>query len=285
MTSDPLSLQEIQQANLSALVEIDRICRENRLRYFLAYGTLIGAVRHHGFIPWDDDVDIFMPRKDYDALHMILGDGIVNGFKLCTRANTKHYPYYIPRFCNMRYRYETEQKEPIFDIGAFVDIYPLDNYCSDIEHGRKLVRRIRRMNATYMLYNKGAIGKNGLVRAASSVASILLHLAEGKKLPERINGRIDRFLLANTSDQDTYVGVPAWTYGLTQYDRELFDENTELPFEGHLLSVPKEYDAVLSKLYGDYMALPPEEERKATHHYSMYVRDGSIENNSFGRTE
>ena len=244
MTSDPLSLQEIQQANLSALVEIDRICRENRLRYFLAYGTLIGAVRHHGFIPWDDDVDIFMPRKDYDALHKILGDGIVNGFKLCTRANTKHYPYYIPRFCNMRYRYETEQKEPIFDIGAFVDIYPLDNYCSDMEHGR-----------------------------------------EGKKLPERINGRIDRFLLANTSDQDTYVGVPAWTYGLTQYDRELFDENTELPFEGHLLSVPKEYDAVLSKLYGDYMALPPEEERKATHHYSMYVRDGSIENNSFGRTE
>ena len=208
MTSDPLSLQEIQQANLSALVEIDRICRENRLRYFLAYGTLIGAVRHHGFIPWDDDVDIFMPRKDYDALHKILGDGIVNGFKLCTRANTKHYPYYIPRFCNMRYRYETEQKEPIFDIGAFVDIYPLDNYCSDMEHGRKLVRRIRRMNATYMLYNKGAIGKNGLVRAASSVASILLHLAEGKKLPERINGRIDRFLLANTSDQDTYVGVP-----------------------------------------------------------------------------
>ncbi len=267
-----LTLQEKQEANLSALVEIDRLCRDNNWTYYLTYGTLLGAIRHQGFIPWDDDVDIFMPRKDYDKLIAFMGDDTINGFKLCTRENTKNYPYYIPRFCNMKYRFVTLQDEPEFDIGAFVDIYPLDNYCNDAEAGLKLQKKLSYYNTLYAMYLNKTIGESKIKRIVSRICHAIISTIKDDRFAYEIDNKIMSTLEKHTSDNDIYIGVNCWHCKFRQYERDMFSEIQEISFEGHYFFVPKRYDEILTLIYKDYMKLPSEKERKESHFYEMYIR-------------
>ena len=114
-----LKLEEIQQASLAILDEIDRICAKQHLTYYLAYGTLIGAVRHHGFIPWDDDLDIMMPRADYEKLRRYFKKKYEGKLKLCTRADTDRYIYGIYRVVDPSYVFEnTNEYELGYDGGT-----------------------------------------------------------------------------------------------------------------------------------------------------------------------
>lgn len=92
-----LTLREIQMTSLNVLIEVDQICKDLGLRYFLMYGTLIGAIRHKGFIPWDDDLDIGMPRKDFDQLVLFFDSEYSGALRMCTRANSEEYLYGIPK--------------------------------------------------------------------------------------------------------------------------------------------------------------------------------------------
>ena len=126
-----LSLAEIQNKSLEVLIKFDELCAQNDFKYWLTYGTLIGAIRHDGFIPWDDDIDVMMPRDDFNRFikFAIEHEEDLYPFKIHNRANTKNYWYGIPRFSNMKYKYIVEDNyEKPFDIGVFIDIYPLDNY-------------------------------------------------------------------------------------------------------------------------------------------------------------
>ncbi|WP_173006648.1 LicD family protein, partial [Lactobacillus helveticus] len=123
-----LNLQEIQHAELKNFKFLDKLFKQNGFTYYLAYGTLLGAVRHKGFIPWDDDTDIWMPRKDYSAFlaYCKEHEDELKLFKLSTRENTKNYPYGVARFCNQEYKYvTTNSSENAFELGVFTDIYPL----------------------------------------------------------------------------------------------------------------------------------------------------------------
>lgn len=269
----PLTLEQMQKANLSALIKLDQICREHHLVYYLTFGTLIGAVRHHGFIPWDDDIDVLMPREDYKKLHELLGDEEKDGFKLCNRGNTLNYTYYITRFCNMRYRFETTMDEEKFDIGSFVDIYPLDYYCNDKEHGISLWKHVNQMNKAYLAYMNPHIGSNFVNHAVARILGFFLHVIKGKDYPSFINREIDQYISSKTTSEDLYMGVPSWTIYFKQYRRDIFSDVTELPFEDYSFFVPQGYDEFLRTTYGDYMKLPPENERQATHYYKMYLRE------------
>ena len=136
-----LTLRECQQQMLRVLLRFDEICKENKFKYFLYGGTLIGAVRHNGYIPWDDDTDVMMPRSDFDKFIQFAKDNekVLYPFRLCDRANTKNYYYGIPRFSNMEFRYVVDNEhEKTFDIGTFIDIYPLDNDCDTKSDAVKL---------------------------------------------------------------------------------------------------------------------------------------------------
>ena len=124
---EALTLQETQQIALEILHTVARICEEQDLRYYLVYGTLIGAVRHHGFIPWDDDVDIMMPRPDHDRLMEYLDDhiGEYPHLQVFNRKTCPEYPYMITRISDDRYEIRMENEKP-FGMGVFIDIYPYD---------------------------------------------------------------------------------------------------------------------------------------------------------------
>ena len=122
-----LTTREMQEVSLEILHTIASICEKQHFRYALIYGTLIGAVRHKGYIPWDDDVDIMMPRPDYDRLLHYLKENIADypHLKVFNREECLEYPYMITRISDQRYRIKMEN-EKSFGLGVFIDIYPYD---------------------------------------------------------------------------------------------------------------------------------------------------------------
>ena len=121
-SSEPLTMKDTQQIALEILHTVAQICEEQKLRYYLVYGTLIGAVRHHGFIPWDDDVDIMMPRPDHDRLMEYLDDhiGEYPHLQVFNRKTCPEYPYMITRISDDRYEIRMENEKP-FGMGIFID--------------------------------------------------------------------------------------------------------------------------------------------------------------------
>ena len=122
-----LTIKETQQISLEILHTVAEICEEQQIRYALIYGTLIGAVRHHGYIPWDDDVDIMMPRPDYERFLEYMKQHVNNypNLRVFNREECPEYPYMITRISDDRYRIRMENEKP-FGMGVFIDIYPYD---------------------------------------------------------------------------------------------------------------------------------------------------------------
>ena len=274
-----LTMQESQQIALNVLVQFDRICRQEHLQYYLMYGTLIGAVRHNGFIPWDDDIDVMMPRQDYDRFVKYAEEHQKELYplKLHTRANTKGFCFAISRFSDMRYRYvNMDSYAKLFDIGAFIDVYPWDNFCNTREEAEKVWMGCRKMNLTYNRYliseNAADNAVAALVRKATRGA---LHLLKGSHYDQRIDAEVRDYILNHTSDQDLYYGHVVWADGIYHFEKaKLMDMKVIThEFEGYNFNIPAAYDYILRTIYGDYMKLPPEEKQHPTHDYKLYERN------------
>ena len=274
-----LKLEEIQQASLAILDEIDRICAKQHLTYYLAYGTLIGAVRHHGFIPWDDDLDIMMPRADYEKLRRYFKKKYEGKLKLCTRADTDRYIYGIYRVVDPSYVFEnTNEYELGYDGGAFIDIYPLDAFGGEgpeeEKRAAKVFRKINAMNQVYGSWMKPGAKTKIWRKPVKYLCWLYVKLFKGgKKYCRRIDRDFRDIIEEEFSPDDAYVGVVAWDDRVVRYRREWFEETARLPFAGREFSVPADWDDVLKTYYGDYMALPPEKDRHPQHDYRLYAKD------------
>lgn len=183
-----LTLSEIQGEALKVLIKFDSLCKEHNWTYYIAYGTLIGAVRHQGFIPWDDDVDVQMPRKDFTELTewCVNHEKELYPFKLCSVKTIKNYPYGLSRFANMQYKYETTSKQYLpFDIGIFIDIYPLDNYGNTYEEGLKICKKTCHLNYLLYEYYSGLGAKNFFKDIRNRVIHFGLKCFCGKTFPQK----------------------------------------------------------------------------------------------------
>ena len=140
-----ISMQEVQKGSLEILKRIDKICAQLKLKYCLAYGTLIGAIRHKGFIPWDDDVDIMMPRKDYDTLvkYFIDHKDELKPLEIINPQVNKKCPYTISRISDSRYKLDVDNEDD-YGIGLFVDVYPLDGVGNSVAEYTKLKNKSSR---------------------------------------------------------------------------------------------------------------------------------------------
>ena len=261
------TMKKVWAIELDLLYEFDKVCRRHGLTYFLIFGSLLGAVRHHGFIPWDDDMDVIMPRKDYETF-LTLGKEFQAPYFLQTIRTDPGFYYAHAKLRNSNtaaidypFLYQG------FNLGCFIDVLPLDHF--DPANGEDTFHEINRL----ILEN--------------SVAMRLTHPALSERDRERVSRhsgidpveafeRID-FLSKKSNEKDSgYVSIlAATTYGMKKdvFPAACFSRAVACNFNGIDTFIPCGYDTILTTTYGDYMKLPPVEKRGAWHGNLVFYPD------------
>lgn len=272
-----ITLYDMQQIELNLLIYLKNICDENQLKYYLAYGTLIGAVRHQGFIPWDDDIDVMMPQEDYNKLVQIMKNQTHPYYQLVSTDTYPNFTAPLPKIIDTRtvleQHYDYVERVPL---GVYIDIFTLDGMTDDFEtavalrkDSLKLFRRWRRADA--VLFPPGKSKLYGLMRGIRNLPYKLYGITRSLKKLEQHNRKYPFYQSRFAAVQN--LGLPSSvTPDKDVMQTEWFGEGVDLPFEGTMFRAPTKYDTILQIYYGDYMTPPPAEERKSLHSYTVYWR-------------
>lgn len=260
-----LSTRDIQLSCLEVLKAFDALCRKQQLTYFLSGGTLLGAIRHRGFIPWDDDVDVMMPRRDYQRLMELAAqrsggrlDGRWGFYSLDTRSD------YGRPWARMTDESTRRTGAALFSSdtsGTYIDIFPIDGMPEGKLATKLFFRRIRLHDMLWRTAMRQSVGEKERMQAIKKLAAALLRPIGPNPFARRMNR-----IAMGQSYEGRFRGVSMIThYGMRErMPAEVFDHAVEVDFEGLRLPAPCGYDAYLTRLYGDYMQLPPEH-RRVTH--------------------
>lgn len=268
---DNETLRKVQLAQLEIGKEIKRVCDENGIKYFLDSGTLLGAIRHKGFIPWDDDMDMGMLREDYERFIEIAPKKLKPEYFLQTWKTDKSYPY---AFAKIRKKgtvfIEAVSQKTNAHNEIFVDIFPYDVYPDNETVRTKLMKKI--MLLKYSLWMKD--GMTPWLRHKSILDRLLVRakyvphyfyalthsrdamIAEYEKLMPMYNAETSKYYVEQSG------GTP---FGKWIIPTECFKKYIEVKFEDTMFLVPEKYDLYLKTVYGDYMQLPPVEKRGNWH--------------------
>ena len=228
---------QYKQRLLSLLKSFQDLCAKYDLDYFAAYGTVIGAVRHHGFIPWDDDIDVYMPRESYDKLLELFVNISNNDYELLT-WHKKGYYQPFSKFCDLH-----SSICPFSDMsvimGVFIDVFPLDRMDGSARFCSYYSAFYRRLIRLYK--EKEHVGKGYMI----------------KKLIENIEkGFLRGKRVVSTCGPYRQKEV---------FGKQVFESSIDVPFDRLTIKVPLNYDAYLSQLYGDWGKLPPKEKQVSNH--------------------
>ena len=251
-----------------------RICEAQGLRYFCAGGTAIGAVRHQGMIPWDDDIDVFMPRPDYDRFLALAAQSMPEGYEVLSPYATKDYPMYFAKMCNARTTLLENERIPCV-FGLYIDIFPLDGACDDVETCYREKRRFKRlMNKLEAVSTHNSFGEYvGLLTKRREWGRFAV-----KTVAFCCRSWLRRWLLKQMDSiaygHDYALSSRVVTYSGAYQRQEIYPKAwLETPqmfaFEGLMVNLPHDYDAYLRHFFGDYMTLPPVEQR-ASHHQKVF---------------
>ena len=260
-----LDIDEIKEVELGVMDYIHNICREKGINYSLAYGSLLGAVRHRGFIPWDDDLDIALKRDQYDKLYQAILEDNNSIYKVVSWGNDSRYPYPFYRVYDSRTVYENNYIQNDIELGICVDVFPFDDY-KDVNKEITKLDMYRRLSV-YTLYgirNKEAGIKN-IVRYLMLVA---FRLTRVKTWNKKLN---DCSKVPVNSEYIDYL-MESKKYS-TKIDAKALDQIVEFKFEDRVYNIPTDYDHILTTIYGaDYMEIPPIEKRIQHDDFVAYIK-------------
>ena len=262
-----LTLPEIKEIELEILKTFHNFCKENNIRYFISHGTLLGTIRYKGFIPWDDDVDVLVPREDYDRLLTIFKDS--DQYRLLHFEKDERFLFPYAKLCDMTTLKIENSVEDELKPGLDMDIFPLDAWDNDMKKARKEVKHQQRaMFRLVLCKSKRAGSANLLKRAVKRVMMVFCKMAGSKHYVRKLMKEARK----HPYEGAKYLGGKAWNvYGYRDIlPAEVFDHPIEVEFEGCKFCAPVGYDAFLSSLYGNYMPEPPPEKRKTHHNFKAY---------------
>lgn len=251
-------LNELHKILLQILDYIDDICAKNNLSYYLAGGTLLGAIRHQGFIPWDDDVDISMPREDYEKLKVIVKKHNNSKYK-CVYLESESYHLCFYKIVDTRTIILDNNRTE--KIGVFVDVFPIDGYGNDFNNAKVKIKKMSKVSSNVVwsdiIHKNESIGKK-CIRLLFRQICILF----GKETLLEIIQK----LYCSNFNSSKYIGS---SFGLRCereiIERECFQSYKYAPFENRSYRIPVGYDQYLRQMYGDYMKLPPKEQQVRPH--------------------
>lgn len=262
-----LSLQEIKDIEFDILVHFDDFCKKNQLRYYLAYGTLLGAIRYKGFIPWDDDIDVLMPREDYLKLLKIYRDS--EKYKLLAYEKDRQLMFPYAKICDMETYKDEFSYESNIELGLDIDIFPLDYWDNDLEKAKREAKKINRdMFCLGLTKLKEPDSIHPVKRFVKNIVMRYCKLRGSEYYVKKIIAKAYR----PEQKGSQYIGTKSWcVYGERNIiPSEAFAEMTEVAFEGRMIPAPAGYDAYLTCLYGDYLPEPPKEKQKTHHVFNAY---------------
>ena len=257
-------LPELQSEILEILKTFDEFCKENGINYYLCEGTLLGAVRHNGFIPWDDDVDVCMKREDYDKFIALCKDGIADKLVLdCFETNNNHWTVCAKVQKKDGSDFTVERLRSIaLSVYPSIDVFPLDAVSSE-KNISSVFSAMKRYKTMLWLKTGYCKDYSTYKYAILKTASLFVPLGYIRK---KLINLPKKAYKENKNDKYAIFGS---LYGMDKecYDKELFDQTVEADFENLKLPIPSGYDEILKKSYGDYLELPSFSRRFPKHSY------------------
>ena len=284
MKREEAQLKKLHEYEKDAFKKFIDLCDANHIRYYAIGGTLLGGVRHKGFIPWDDDIDVAMPRPDYERFLKIAPKKLPEELVMDDFHTNKEFRSYFAKIRNknIELRENLVDNEATTRIGYLIDIIPLDG-TPDSAIGRKLYY------AKVMIdrFLCGAANVNtGIRTSRPKKEQMLLHICKFLRLYkildiQKIYRRMDRLFRKQDYEHSKYVGtimgaynvheiVPRWHFGD-------YKKRTVWPFEGFEINGPEKCDAYLKHMFGDYMKLPPKSKRKIHYQSEIIEKDKNHE--------
>ena len=247
-------MKQVWNVEIDLLVQLLDVCQKNNLRCWVADGTLLGAVRHKGFIPWDNDIDVCMMRDDYDRLLALPSDTFKEPYFLQTPYSDKRYYH---GHAQLRHN-ETAAIRPSdsyrpFNQGIFIDIFPLDAVSENFEQRRYIMRRVRKVTRFLHAYDTPILlsGRIGLI-----FRKWKCRWQVWRKGWQNIYREVDDVLRSIDLGQCIHVAEISFSGYDFLLDKHIFDDTVMLPFEGIEVPAPKNYDAFLRTVYGDDYMTP-----------------------------
>lgn len=265
-----ISAQELKTVAADILFDLDNVCQQLGLRYSIGFGTMIGAVRHQGFIPWDDDIDVIMPREDYNVL-ISEGHRFFKPNHVVLSINEdKRFGAPLPKIIdtNTVLKQKGHVSEKI-EIGIYIDIFILDKIPTDSNLQKKLFKKCMFwQNAWRFSGNAPTINNNVFVK----IVRKMLNRTNLSTYYARKLMNVDEITRKYNTELYSILIFKAYSYEKNIQKLDEFENCIEVDFEGGKVKMLGRYDEYLTSIYGDYMVLPPEEKRVTHHVFEAYIR-------------
>lgn len=257
-------LRKIGTIQLQIMDEVHRICEKHRIQYYIIGGTLLGAVRHRGFIPWDLDIDLAMTRKEYSRFRAVCQTDLAQAYSYLDLESNWNYPrpHALITAKNTKVHMKYDHLNPKqMQFGIYLDIFPLDNAPDDEDLRKKQakkLRRIRRLKQWRLPYSYSYKRWKRYAHYAVSALLAWISLPRLNRYQQKVMQQYD-----GTETECLCSMASGYPYEKQCMPKEIYGEPVLLDFEGRKYCAPQDYRQYLTRLYGDYMRLPPEEERRA----------------------
>ena len=260
-----LNSDEIKKISINILDDVAVFCEKNNIRYYLGCGTLLGAVRHKGFIPWDDDIDVLMPRPDYKRFI-----NEYNGKYKVLKPSEGIYYYAKVYDQNTLKIEEGKDYNKYSPLGIDIDIFPLDGIVDNEKIINKLMKRSAFLETLHRLSNQPIFYRKNPIKC---INRIIPRIIGSKNLVKMI----DKNASSYEYDRSDYViRMRNSSNGTTgALKKEIYDPAVKLEFEEKQYYVPRDYDTWLTRFFGNYMELPPENKRMPHHKNKCYLKDNN----------
>ncbi len=251
---------DLRQRELNILIAFANFCDEHELNYYLFGGSLLGAIRHKGFIPWDDDIDVAMPREDYERFYQLTKEDGIHSSRyrvIFYRDDSSCYPFIKIEDTTtlVRPKYRDEK----YYYGLWIDVFPLDTLPSEQKARHRMFKKA--LVLRFFAHTASADTSSAESGFRLIIKKLLVPILRCIGI-QRLNRIFDSYCAKYQGESTGQLGNICWAVGTRESMPTAFLEKTTVEFEGHTFQTTKHWDYYLSKIYGNYMELPPESQRK-----------------------